>query len=448
MRRLPVILIALIAASAVSAGPASAAEQRFKLRAGPYEIGRYETSFPSEEIPTPKVKGFVTDLRARMVDSRGRVVQIDDAMLHHVFFNNLSRRRYPGNCSGRPPEVFYGTGEENQSMDLPEGYGYRLRRNDRWKLTAMLMSHRYRPGKVYIEYSGTVDTNKSLTAVRPFWVRANGCGSDTAYHVRGGGGPGSVDDRVFPWKVPMTGRIVASGGHLHAGAINLELRDPACGDRVLLDNRPFYAPANDLVYNVVPFLHEAGPVQTSWFKSAQGIPVTKGQVLNLHGLYENQYARQSVMSITHIYIAPTTSVPPGCPPIPADAQSKMASPGLRTSAPYKPIPLYSLDERHLPVAIAEPPGAATPLPDGATIELKAYRFQPSEKVVIKAGSTINWRFADKAVHNLTLASGPRAVAGQELSGGARSSTQFTTRGRYQLFCYLHPMTMHLQIDVV
>ena len=98
--------------------------------------------------------------------------------------------------------------------------------------------------------------------------------------------------------------------------------------------------------------------------------------------------------------------------------------------------------------MAEPPGAATPLTDGATISLKAYRFQPTEKVVIKAGSTINWVFADKAEHNLTEASGPRAVAGQLLSGGAKSSTQFTVPGRYQLFCYLHPMTMHEQIDVV
>ena len=69
-------------------------------------------------------------------------------------------------------------------------------------------------------------------------------------------------------------------------------------------------------------------------------------------------------------------------------------------------------------------------------------------MIIKAGSTINWVFADKGLHNLTQASGPRAVAGQQLSNGARTSTQFTVPGPYQLFCYLHPMTMHEQVDVV
>jgi plastocyanin len=35
-----------------------------------------------------------------------------------------------------------------------------------------------------------------------------------------------------------------------------------------------------------------------------------------------------------------------------------------------------------------------------------------------------------------------------MNRGGRASTQFNVPGRYQLFCYLHPMTMHEQIDVV
>src|SRR5438093_875675 len=105
---------------AFMATPAAASVHHFKLRSGPYEIGRYETTFPEEEIPTPKVKGYVTNLHAQLVDSKGKAVLINEAMLHHVFFNNLDRKRHPGNCNGSPPEVFYGTGEENQSMDLPK----------------------------------------------------------------------------------------------------------------------------------------------------------------------------------------------------------------------------------------------------------------------------------------------------------------------------------------
>jgi plastocyanin len=85
---------------------------------------------------------------------------------------------------------------------------------------------------------------------------------------------------------------------------------------------------------------------------------------------------------------------------------------------------------------------------GGTIDLRAYRFQPTQKVTIKAGDTVNWRFRDFSQHNLTLASGPQAVAGQTLGKGGRAATQFTVPGRYQFFCYLHPMTMREQIDVV
>ncbi len=447
MRRLGLLLfVALV----VSVAPADASTHRFKLRAGPYKLAGYSTQFPETKVRTPRVKGFVTSMRARLVDSRGRPVLVDEAMLHHVFFNNIDRNRHPGNCSGTHPEVFYGTGEENEVMRFPAGYGYRLKRGDHWQMGAMIMGHRWRPSNVYVEYSGTVET-KRLTGVRPFWVRANGCGIDSGYHVRGTGLPGTVDDRVNHWTVPMTGRIVAAGGHLHAGAINMELRDPACGDRVLLDNRPFYAPPTDLLYTAVPKLHEAGPVQTSWYTSGDGIPVAKGQRLDLHGLYEGQYARQLVMAITHIYIArsaPTDPAPSGCPPLPPDARQEPMQAGLRPRAPYEPIPLWRLDERKLPVRLDEPPGPVTPLADGGTIALKRFRFQPTEKVVVKAGSTINWRFDDATDHQLTQASGPRAVAGQTLGKGGRTSTRFDVPGRYQLFCYLHPMTMHEQVDVV
>src|SRR5436190_742270 len=109
-------------------------------------------------------------MRARLVDRRGHPILVNQAMLHHVFFTNQDRKRYPGNCSGRPPEVFYGTGEENEVMRFPSGYGYRLKPRDHWKMGAMIMAHRWRPQNIYVEYSGTVET-RTLTGVRPFWVR-------------------------------------------------------------------------------------------------------------------------------------------------------------------------------------------------------------------------------------------------------------------------------------
>lgn len=448
MRWARLVAVAAVALAALLLPAAAGAEVRtFTLRSGPYQLGGYSTKTLRTSVPRPSLSGYVTKMHARLVDGRGRPVTVAKAMLHHVFFKNLDVERVKDACPKIPGETFYGTGEEDQALDLPDGYGYRLRKGDRWEMGAMLMGHRYRGHEVYVQYRVTVDTAERV-AVRPLWVRATGCDFGSMYNVPGDGSPGSIHDRVYRWKVPITGRIVAAGGHLHAGSVNLQLRDPACGDRVLFDNRPSYAPASDLLYHVSPRLHEAGPIQTSWFSSPTGIPILKGQVLDLHGLYENDHARQSVMSITHLYVAPAARGPAGCPPLPADARQAAPGPGQRPSVPYQSIPLYRLDRRHRTVELAEPEGPSTPLADGATIALRAFQFRP-EKVTIRAGSTINWRFDDVAKHNLTLASGPVAVAGQQnFERGERTSTRFEVPGRYQFFCYLHPMTMHEQVDVV
>jgi len=118
-------------------------------------------------------------------------------------------------------------------------------------------------------------------------------------------------------------------------------------------------------------------------------------------------------------------------------------PGLRTSASYQRVPLYELrDDRA--VALARPPG---PVAQTRRIDLAAYRFQPA-RVRVRAGARVTFRFRDQAAHNLTFASGPRAVGGQTARAGDRVRARFAAPGRYQLFCYLHPMTMHEQVTVV
>jgi plastocyanin len=443
-RRLLVTLACVV--PLVAAAPAAAAERTFTLHAGPFTMAGFNTQFLSVKVPTPGIRGFVTYMHARLVDARGRQVTIRSGMLHHVYFNNLDRLRVKGQCTARLPEVFYSTGEENESLDLPPGYGYRLLAGDRWRMTAMLMSHRMAAKRVWVEYTVRVSTDR-LTGVRPLWVRANGCGHASSYGVPGDGGPGSVDDRVYHWSVPMSGRIVAGGGHLHAGAIGLQLRQPSCGDRVIYDNVPRFAPANALVYTATPMLHEAGPVNTTWWRSATGVPVHKGDVLDLHGMYENDHARGAVMAITHVYLAPDKTAVSNCDPLPADVQTSRVPPGTRAHAPYQPIPLWKLDDAGRPVQLGEPEAPPIAVADGAAIGLRTAGFNP-ENVVVHQGATLRWTFLDNALHNLTFASGPRVVGGDMGTQGDVVSTTFTEPGRYQLFCYLHPMTMHEQVTVL
>src|SRR5207237_471427 len=103
---------------------------------------------------------------------------------HHVIFRRIRHRRLPPQCTSSAGEAFYSTGEEDQTLRFPPGYGYRVRRTDRWRVTAMLMSHEMRINRVYLQYRVTTDTHSRL---RP--VLHEPGPMDTRYFLSGSGIP-------------------------------------------------------------------------------------------------------------------------------------------------------------------------------------------------------------------------------------------------------------------
>ena len=118
---------------------------------------------------------------------------VREVMLHHVVYKNRSRRDPV--CKGT--ESFYGTERRTRPLDLPPGYGYRVRRRDRWSTGWMLMNHRNRRRVAFIEYSAWIETSQRLRRSSPMWVRATGCegAQDPIFNVPGLGGPGSLFTR-------------------------------------------------------------------------------------------------------------------------------------------------------------------------------------------------------------------------------------------------------------
>jgi plastocyanin len=47
---------------------------------------------------------------------------------------------------------------------------------------------------------------------------------------------------------------------------------------------------------------------------------------------------------------------------------------------------------------------------------------------------VTWRFRSATRHNVTFASGPRAIGTATLARGAQASLRLVEPGRYQLFC--------------
>ena len=224
-------------------GPAGAAPKTTTYRYGPITVGPYEVKQSDLDIgiPKPVEDGFVTGMEVDIVDADGSKVPISRLMLHHVVFSNLGTefgQKRDQTCNSFTlldsktevpaiAERFYAAGEERAKLRLPKGYGYPVKAADRWAMTLMLMNHRKRVDRAFVQYRVTTDTAPQ-TEVKPYWLDVRNCLSDPVFDIPGGRKRGSTTTESTTWNVPETGRIVAAGGHVHGGAKRLSLNRGSC----------------------------------------------------------------------------------------------------------------------------------------------------------------------------------------------------------------------------
>ena len=441
------LALAAIVAFVVSASPAEAAVRKVVVRQGPLTVAPYEVRYTSawtREVRSPRLDGYLVRMHARVVDRTGRPMPVKRVMLHHIVYKTRAHRDPV--CGGT--ESFYGTGEENQALRLPDGYGYRIGRRDRWLTGWMLMNHQARRQRAYIEYTAWVETSRRLEGVRPYWVRATGCQHvrDPIFNVPGGTAPGTTYERSADWTVPRSGRLVAGGAHLHGGARELRLSQPACGDRTLMSSRPLYGLPDHPYYNVLPVLHEPGPIATSWVTSPRGIEVTRGERLRVTAVYDAERPHVRAMGIWHVYLAPGRGAESACPPLPADVAGVLPSVPGRSEPPAVQVPLTGLDGLGNAITIDRPPGPV--LRAGARAEVTVTESSYAVRnLSLPLGATVRWRFRGRGFHDVTLANGPVGFASRWSRRGAIYQRRFTTPGVYRIFCSLHPIQMTQAIEV-
>jgi plastocyanin len=434
-----------LAAGLLLPAAASAETRTLTMRFGPVDMHGYETGTGVDRTPAPHVDGSITSMYAHLVDRAGRPIPQQHVMLHHVLFTNQSHGGI-GDCRNAKAEAFYGTGEEDQRIEMPPGYGYRVRAKDRWKVGWMFMNHRHTTDRVYLQYTVTV-SDEPLKPVTPYWISAS-CAKGKIYSVPGGGGPDSVHRRSRTWVVPKSGRIIAAAAHAHGGALRISAARKGCGELLASESR--YGAVDDPIYNLSPVLHEPAPRSMSVLTSAQGWPVRKGDRLKVTSEYSNAHPHSAVMGILHLYIARGGGRTTRCPAPPADAQPhRLPFPGFpgRERPPDVSPQLSALDSD----GVARPVLGALPGPlrttnGDATVTLRNAMFRP-RRLSVPRGSTVRWRFRDPIQHDVTLASGPRAFASAYYKGPARYRKTLTTPGEYRIFCSLHPVTMSQTIEV-
>ncbi len=422
----------------------------FVQRSGPFKLGPYATLRDSAKVQPPEVPGAIVGMDARLVDKDGKVIPQHIAMLHHLVFTNGGpddRTNDPICPSKTTRERFFGTSEELRPLTLPPGYGYPTNPADKWHAPLMVMHHRSGTQEFFLEYRVTIDP-RPVIPVKPYWLSVIPCSPDPQWSVPGRGS--KEHRRARAYTMPEAGRIVAVGGHLHGGANELILNQPACKHRTLVSNKPFYAPADDKLYAVRPLLHEPDPKAISWWQSPTGYAFRKGEVLKVTAAYDNTRPHTRVMGISHVYVAPPRPNAPDvrCSPAPPDAQELGAEFDRPRAAPPKvslTLSRVGKDGRARPTTRAEG-RARTVSGMEARVTVSDFSFS-STNLVVGLGAKVRWRFPDDEEHDVTLADGPEGFGSPWLNDGNRYGKRFTEPGRYLLMCSLHSAFMSQVVTV-
>ena len=200
---------------------------------GPIEVtsGQNRIAYkPITASEKPSVNGWITRIKPDMVNTDGSIPSSSEVMFHHGVWINQSR--------GHP---FFATGEEKTIFDLPDGYGYRYRKNDSWLLNHMIHNLVTRPMSLYLTYTvdfipDTDPRAASITAADPIWMDVES-GAYPVFDVLRDSG-GADGEFTFPQDaenpygggpkknertVSRDGVLLNTTGHVHTGGLDTEL---------------------------------------------------------------------------------------------------------------------------------------------------------------------------------------------------------------------------------
>lgn len=259
-------------------------------------------------VRPPGASGYITSMRATLVDTYGDFVPRHAVHLHHAVWLNTRKPdmtcpEFPlvGDLLDYTPDRFFATGKERTKIQMPSGYGYHWdnRAPDAypgvpplWAMNTHLhWMHGTHPAQVYIRLNlgFTPDEEaEGMTDVRPVWFDVDNC-SDSEFDVPGPKDPGNNYKLTWDWTMPEGGRFVTLGGHLHDG-----------GRRLALFNRT----TDEMVYVSRATYGTKNPADSSWdlrkmsaYSADPGIDVAAGDTLRLTAVYDHSKNWKDVMGI-------------------------------------------------------------------------------------------------------------------------------------------------------
>ena len=262
------------------------------IRIGPLNLPANSDHMTVAQAPTLFLEvpfdGWITAYHPRLVDGSGQPEP--GRLLHHVAFYNTSRRDFL--CPNKQEHIFGAGSEMNDWPALP-GYGYRVQRGDRLRLTTMFhnpTSTGYPETwlEVKLDYRSAASA-EPLKSVYPAWFDVGECG-DSSYDL----GPGRTL-KVGQFKLAYSGVLVGVGGHMHDYGRQLDLYDVTRREDVAALKAQLNGDGQILSMPVVRFTDRGG------------YRLNQGDVVRVSSIYDNPLGkplRQGAMGIVVGYFLP------------------------------------------------------------------------------------------------------------------------------------------------
>jgi hypothetical protein len=262
MRRPAVALVVAVWAAtfaAVSGAPARAAVEEgcaphdngYRCHYGPIVVRKGEpaiTPFADIVDAVPEA-GYVTALRATLVDTAGNAVPRHAVHLHHAVWLNPTKG--DSTCGGLP-DRFFASGKERTKIELPDGFGYHWSNTpppppysylaSKWLLNYHLDAMHKGRYEVFLRLDVDFIADSAatdVTDVTPMWFDVDNC-NDSEFNVPKNGGVNGKYKATWDYQMPTSGRFVAMAGHLHDGGLKIKLRNRTSGTNVFT-SKPTYA---------------------------------------------------------------------------------------------------------------------------------------------------------------------------------------------------------------
>lgn len=268
----------------------------YRCMYGPVSVPEGESVEILAGSAAPSEAGYITKARATLVDAGGEELDHDAVHLHHAVW--LNPKKDDTTCDGFDDyfpnwDRFFATGKERTVFDLPDGYGYlwepdfpqaTTQSSPYWGLVAHLDGMQGAPD-VFIELDLDFRPIEEglLVDVDPIWLDVRNCEADPVFDVERGDG---VHVERWRYRMPVGGRFVFLGGHLHDGGLKISLRNVTAGTS-LFTSHARYGMHHDPWYLT----------RMTAFTGSDGPSVAQGDRMLLKAVYDAHRNWRDVMGI-------------------------------------------------------------------------------------------------------------------------------------------------------